>query len=75
MHKGVFNVSHTVFYVAGVVLLVVGFLIGVAGSINIMNYPLVAIGFAISWLGIIIAFISGYLGNKFIPEGYGEKKK
>lgn len=81
MHKGVVNVSDRVIYAIGYIIMVLGFLMTILGmgpkgystTGTGINYALVAAGMAVIWIGVIVGFISGYLGNRFVPEGYGEE--
>jgi len=71
MHKGLINVSDTVVYILGWVscdrrrIDVLG--------VNSRSGTIVAVGLAFNWIGIILAFFSGVIGNRKIPPGYEER--
>ncbi|BCS93598.1 hypothetical protein L3N51_02196 [Metallosphaera sp. J1] len=72
IHKGLINVSDTVIYILGWVFLFVGLGVDVLG-VNAHSGSIVAVGIGLNWIGIILAFGSGAIGNRKIPPGYGEK--
>jgi hypothetical protein len=72
MHKGLINVSDTVVYILGWVFLLIGVGIDVLG-VNSRSGTIVAVGLAFNWIGIILAFFSGVIGNRKIPPGYEER--
>ncbi|BDB98180.1 hypothetical protein [Saccharolobus caldissimus] len=71
LHKGLINVSDTIVYILGWVILLLGFGIDVIG-VQSHNANIVAIGIAVNWIGILIGIFSGVIGNRRIPPGYGE---
>ncbi|MCH1770428.1 MULTISPECIES: hypothetical protein [Metallosphaera] len=72
VHKGLINVSDTVIYVLGWVFLLVGLGVDALG-VNAHSGSIVAAGIGLNWIGIILAFGSGAIGNRKIPPGYGEE--
>lgn len=74
IHKGKIDVSDTVIYVIGFAMVGIGLLIGVL-AITRLSQLLMALGLTILWIGILIAWFSGVIGNKIIPEGFGPKGK
>ena len=73
LHKGYVNVSDTVIYVLGFVIMAVGTLIGIV-AIRMTSQSVMAAGLGLLWLGILLVWFSGVIGNKIIPEGYGRQK-
>ncbi|QKR00212.1 hypothetical protein GWK48_07340 [Metallosphaera tengchongensis] len=69
IHKGLINVSDTIIYVLGWVMLLFGLGVDAIG-VNLHSAPVVAVGIAINWVGIILGLFSGVIGNRKIPEGY-----
>ncbi|MEM3852149.1 MAG: hypothetical protein QXP70_04030 [Methanomassiliicoccales archaeon] len=74
IHKGLVNVSDWVIYALGWVFLLIG--VGVdALGISHKSGAIVAVGIALNWVGILLAFFSGVIGNRKVPSGYLEKKE
>ena len=73
-HKGYVNVSDTVIYVFGFVLMAVGTLIGIA-AIKMTSQAVMAAGLGLLWIGILLVWFSGVIGNKVIPEGFASQKQ
>lgn len=73
LHKGYVNVSDTVIYVLGFVIMAVGTLIGIV-AIRMTSQSVMAAGLGLLWVGILLVWFSGVIGNKIIPEGYGRQK-
>ncbi|AOL15494.1 hypothetical protein BFU36_00685 [Sulfolobus sp. A20] len=71
-HKGLINVSDTIIYIIGWIVLLIGFGIDVIG-VNKHSASIVGLGIAINWIGILLGLFSGIIGNRKIPEGYIEK--
>ncbi|MGC8514622.1 MAG: hypothetical protein ACP5OC_00615 [Thermoplasmata archaeon] len=74
IHKGKIDVSDTVIYLIGFILVGVGLLVGVL-AITRSSQLIMALGLAILWIGILVTWFSGVIGNKVIPEGFGPKKQ
>jgi|GEM_PF-1552298 hypothetical protein len=74
IHKGKIDVSDTVIYVIGFVLVGIGLLVGVL-AITRSSQLIMALGLTILWIGILVTWFSGVIGNKVIPEGFGPKKQ
>jgi hypothetical protein len=72
LHKGLINVSDTIIYILGWVVLLLGLGVDVLG-VNMHSAPIVAVGVGINWIGIILGLFSGVIGNRRIPPGYGEE--
>lgn len=73
LHKGYVNVSDTIIYVLGFVIMAVGTLIGIV-AIRMTSQSVMAAGLGLLWVGILLVWFSGVIGNKIIPEGYGRQK-
>ena len=73
LHKGYVNVSDTVIYVLGFVIMAVGTLIGIV-AIRMTSQSVMAVGLGLLWVGILLVWFSGVIGNKIIPEGFGRQK-
>lgn len=74
LHKGLINVSDWVVYFLGWVFLLIG--VGVdALGISHKSGTIVAVGIALNWVGILLAFFSGVIGNRKIPPGYEARSK
>jgi heme A synthase len=71
-HKGLIDVSDTVVFILGFVVMAIGFLISVVG-VDGSSQVFVGAGIALIWLGVIIAFFSGVIGNRKIPAGYEKR--
>ncbi|MCL4452045.1 MAG: hypothetical protein M1327_05430 [Candidatus Thermoplasmatota archaeon] len=74
IHKGKVDVSDTVIYVIGFVMIGIGLLIGIL-AVTKSSQLIMALGLAILWIGVLITWFSGVIGNKVIPEGFGSKKQ
>ena len=74
LHKGYMNVPDTTIYVLGFVLIAVGTIIGVL-AIRSSSQTIMAVGLAILWLGILLCWFSGWLGNRWVPEGFGRQQQ
>ena len=72
LHKGFVNIPDTTLYVLGFVFIAVGAIVGVL-SIKSSSQSVTAVGLAILWIGILLCWFSGALGNRWIPEGYGRQ--
>ena len=73
LHKGYVNVSDTVIYVLGFVFMAVGTLIGIV-AIRMTSQTVMAVGLGLLWVGILLVWFSGVIGNKIIPDGFGRQK-
>ncbi len=71
IHKGMVDVSDTVIYVIGFLLIVIGTGIGIL-AITRTSQLIMAGGLAIVWIGILLAWWSGVIGNRVIPEGFAK---
>lgn len=74
IHKGKIDVSDTVIYLLGFVLVGIGLLVGVL-AITRSSQLIMTLGLTILWVGILVTWFSGIIGNKVIPEGFGPKKQ
>jgi hypothetical protein len=74
IHKGKIDVSDTVIYVIGFLMVGVGLLVGIL-AITKSSQLIMALGLAILWIGVLVTWFSGVIGNKVIPEGFGPKKQ
>jgi hypothetical protein len=72
MHKGLLNVSDTFVYILGWVFLLVGFGVDVL-AVHMHSAATIAIGIALNWVGIILAFFSGVIGNRKVPLGFEDR--
>ncbi|MEM3486512.1 MAG: hypothetical protein QXM58_03550 [Candidatus Micrarchaeaceae archaeon] len=70
IHKGLINISDTYVYVIGWVFLLVGVAVDYLAAQKLSSY-IMLVGLLLNWIGIILAFFSGAIGNREIKPGYG----